>query len=987
MRVTFEAHQLVSNFFNPDEDPIGHVGKGVLIVPGQHARLDNIDDNGRWVEDETFSYLGEMKVHRKGESARRALEQWVKIRRDHPHLLEHYDVYLQPSSNQDNVIMSWVIAKHARMYPASIYQRDCFAASFSDDTMRTMFTAHQIQAIIPPKMTAMMQLTDTDFSYVFKSLIRKSVGKIMAKNQKAMGTSEVYQMSMKDIAHCLHEGMEGMVEKNNERQWVLKGLRRNGFLAMRPGRDGIMKWCGEEPWAKDMPGHRRARLIKQCERTPEEANVNAHTDSTPDTVWHIINTAVVSAARGYPHQKKHADDPADTQAAHAAMVEARVQLVSLPRSQRMSTIFSEAPSMDFLCGLLQQWKCLVHYWRARRRLAHLVKRDKDQWHMYYQVARFNGAWFDVISVQCGKSRVFFLDGRLVQNIECIAGRSACGPIWMIGLLTWHCPATWVVGKLNVTLLLRSSIRLVLRSQLLVWIIWFQKIFEDYLRKFIGKLGKTVPDWAAPSEVWRQLFHPSHHQSQLRSGIGYAAFAQKAPVLGAWMQQLASSIRRWKRTPSQWQHSMSFQLDKCNGKPGCQGLRLVSCLDPCGAAFYKRGPAATELMPPDIVGKNPDWSPFVRCTLFLIGCVSGSFPTQELFLMSGMRFPVNLQQPFQLLWTVWQGRLIGVGKHWCVFQMVANMLIFVLVLALCKVMDPQLNFSLNLTILNWISGQMMSCRFLFGEDKQDLSMATFADDISRISLGQTPADLCLALQVANASLDRRLWENELVQNIQKQEHVVYFGGSGSQQHYETVYGDSYLPGQTVQSARYLGARAHYAGKNFEEVNVRLQAATRNWVRVGRFWFRSGTTKRGKTLVYSALVHSALLSGLETLLLEPQNITQLNTLVLRHGRKLVQGKACEKHTNADGTVAYKACRSKVVWKWLGLCPCELELQVRRLQWYQQLAREKYKHKCVLMAMFGKLGRAQREAVDLQGCVLPRANPLGETILHRHPQSASH
>ena len=31
-------------------------------------------------------------------------------------------------------------------------------------------------------------------------------------------------------------------------------------------------------------------------------------------------------------------------------------------------------------------------WRARRRLAHLVKRDKDQWTMD-QVARFNGAWF------------------------------------------------------------------------------------------------------------------------------------------------------------------------------------------------------------------------------------------------------------------------------------------------------------------------------------------------------------------------------------------------------------------------------------------------------------------------------------------------------------------------------------------------------------------------------------------------------------------
>ena len=66
MRITFEAHQLVSNVFNPDEDPIGHVGQGALIVPGQHARLDNIDDKGRWIEDESFNYLGDIKLHRKG---------------------------------------------------------------------------------------------------------------------------------------------------------------------------------------------------------------------------------------------------------------------------------------------------------------------------------------------------------------------------------------------------------------------------------------------------------------------------------------------------------------------------------------------------------------------------------------------------------------------------------------------------------------------------------------------------------------------------------------------------------------------------------------------------------------------------------------------------------------------------------------------------------------------------------------------------------
>ena len=106
MSITFEAHQLVSNFFNPDKDPIGYVGKRTFIIYGQHARLDSIDDKGRWIEDKSFNYLGDIKLHRKGESARRALEQWVKIRKGHPHLLEHHYVYSQPSSNQDNIIMS-----------------------------------------------------------------------------------------------------------------------------------------------------------------------------------------------------------------------------------------------------------------------------------------------------------------------------------------------------------------------------------------------------------------------------------------------------------------------------------------------------------------------------------------------------------------------------------------------------------------------------------------------------------------------------------------------------------------------------------------------------------------------------------------------------------------------------------------------------------------------------------------------------------------
>ena len=112
--------------------------------------------------------------------------------------------------------MSWVIAKQGRMYPVSIYQRDCFAVSFSDNTYKMMYAPRQLQSIIPPKMTAMMQLTDTDFSYVFKGLMRKSVDKIVAKGQQAMGTSDVYQMGERN------ENIENLLKIIEKTQKTLK---------------------------------------------------------------------------------------------------------------------------------------------------------------------------------------------------------------------------------------------------------------------------------------------------------------------------------------------------------------------------------------------------------------------------------------------------------------------------------------------------------------------------------------------------------------------------------------------------------------------------------------------------------------------------------------------------------------------------------------------------------------------------------------------
>ena len=53
-------------------------------------------------------------------------------------------------------------------------------------------------------------------NYVFKSLMRKSVDKIMAKGQQAMGTSDVYQMG-----EC-NENIENLFKIIEKRKKTLK---------------------------------------------------------------------------------------------------------------------------------------------------------------------------------------------------------------------------------------------------------------------------------------------------------------------------------------------------------------------------------------------------------------------------------------------------------------------------------------------------------------------------------------------------------------------------------------------------------------------------------------------------------------------------------------------------------------------------------------------------------------------------------------------
>ena len=61
-RVCLEARQTVTDYFDPDQEPEGHIDPSLLVVHGAHARLENISDEHTWIKDEKFK-VGGVEVH------------------------------------------------------------------------------------------------------------------------------------------------------------------------------------------------------------------------------------------------------------------------------------------------------------------------------------------------------------------------------------------------------------------------------------------------------------------------------------------------------------------------------------------------------------------------------------------------------------------------------------------------------------------------------------------------------------------------------------------------------------------------------------------------------------------------------------------------------------------------------------------------------------------------------------------------------------
>ena len=112
-----DVSQIIYNWFDETKDPVAKWGKPYLILIGGHARLSNIDDDHRFIEDEMFVYAGE-EIHHEAGAKTGLMYNFVELRKEARkekdertlgYFNEFMDVYAQPAGFEDSVISAMKI--------------------------------------------------------------------------------------------------------------------------------------------------------------------------------------------------------------------------------------------------------------------------------------------------------------------------------------------------------------------------------------------------------------------------------------------------------------------------------------------------------------------------------------------------------------------------------------------------------------------------------------------------------------------------------------------------------------------------------------------------------------------------------------------------------------------------------------------------------------------------------------------------------------
>lgn len=287
------------------------------------------------------------------------------------------------------------------------------------------------------------------------------------------------------------------------------------------------------------------------------------------------------------------------------------------------------------------------------------------------------------------------------------------------------------------------------------------------------------------------------------------------------------------------------------------------------------------------------------------------------------------------------------------------------------------------------GSALETRCTMIERPVDLSLTVFADDIRkkevcplRAGCANGAGERLVGSIVQGARwLQAALEQGGYAVNATKTRVVPKIVGKGARAELAYLYTQRVFPGEVVRATRYLGPIVHMDNSNGIERGRRVQAAQAAYSLLRGYW-RSRAPRSAKRLVYIAVVQDTLLTGQEAMLYTDHDCKAYDTVVLRHLRAIMQGKACEKSEGVEGEEGggvkrYKAMSNKELWRIMRLCPAVVELRKWRIRWMQAVARHPERHIQLIAALFGRARCDAGEAVDEHGALTAHAPRLAQAL----------
>ena len=139
----------------------------------------------------------------------------MQLRRETPQarkLLQEIELMQQPSGFQDSIISKWRIEAQALQSVQKLHSRDLNASYLSSSARMASFLSHEVNHFLAGKITAVLQLTDTE-ALSLKAAARRSQEQLRRElRQKAIeediacvfrcGPYEILRIAHEAIKHC-----------------------------------------------------------------------------------------------------------------------------------------------------------------------------------------------------------------------------------------------------------------------------------------------------------------------------------------------------------------------------------------------------------------------------------------------------------------------------------------------------------------------------------------------------------------------------------------------------------------------------------------------------------------------------------------------------------------------------------------------------------------------------------------------------------------